>query len=89
MVAKSLKLVGGLVTGWDGKSLSIGRTLLVSTFSVIMLHWLAPFILNRTVPVPDSLNGVFQSLLLYEVFKHGKHAAERIMSTKKGETNAD
>lgn len=72
----------GFLTGSDGKTLSIGRVMLSITFLIEILHWLSPFLFNREVIVPASLDSVFQSLVLYEVFKHSKQAVQVILKKK-------
>ena len=76
-----LKFAGSLITRSDGKSLSVGRSFLFITFTIMICYWLVPFY-GKSIPVPESLNSVFEALLIYEVIKKGRDVVGKLPALK-------
>lgn len=76
------KMFSGLVLGRGGTTLSVGRSLLLLSFTVQLFYWILPLTgLRPGLTAPASLMEVIDSLLIYEGFKKGRDVADRYLKT--------
>lgn len=78
------KILPGLVNSRGGTQISMGRVLLLLTFTVQMLYWIAPFALKQDMPpYPEGLQAVLNSLLIYEGYKKGRFTMDTYLRNEK------
>lgn len=77
------QLVSG---GSNGEKLSLGRTMLLTCFIIAISFWcvsLYMYLVNKPlVEMPESLETIIQSLLVFEVFKKGRDVASEMLTKK-------